>query len=145
MALSPTERAEVTLSRRERVTTPLLTIGGLAAATMALHVRDPHVSHSWGLCPSAALGLSCPGCGSLRAVNDLTNGDVAAAASSNLLLVVLMPFAVVALGLWVVDGWRGTSSTIPWQRLKPLVPYLVAIVVAFTLARNLAFGAWLAP
>ena len=34
--------------------------------------------YSWGLCPSAALGFSCPGCGGLRAVNDLTHGDVGA-------------------------------------------------------------------
>ncbi len=105
---------------------PALTIGGLAAATLALHVRDPHDQYSWGLCPSAALGLSCPGCGGLRAVNDLTHGDLAAAASSNLLLVVAMPFAVVALGLWAVDSWRGTPPTIPWPRLKPLVPVLLA-------------------
>jgi len=142
MALSPTD---VALSRWERVRSPALTIGGLAAATVALHVRDPHTRYSWGMCPSAALGLSCPGCGGLRAVNDLTNGDLAAAASSNLLLVVAIPFAVVVLGLWALDSWRGTPATIPWKRLKPLVPVLLAVVLAFTVARNLAVGAWLAP
>ena len=124
---------------------PVLTIGGLAAATVALHFRDPHAQYSWGMCPSAALGLSCPGCGGLRAVNDLTNGDLAAAASSNLLLLVALPFAVVALALWAFDSWRGTQSTIPWQRLKPLLPVLLAVVLAFTLVRNLGVGAWLAP
>jgi len=133
------------LGRWQRVREPVLTIGGLAAATLALHLRDPHEKHSWGLCPSAALGFSCPGCGSLRAVNDLTNGDLAAAASSNLLLVVAMPFLVAGLGLWAVDSWRGTPSTIPWARLKPLVPVLLVVVAAFTVARNLAVGAWLAP
>ena len=43
-------------------------------------------------------GAWCPGCGSLRAVNDLTHGDVLAAASSNLVLVLALP--VLAL-LWV--------------------------------------------
>ena len=104
MALSPTDSpADVALSRWERVRSPALTIGGLAAATVALHVRDPHTRYSWGMCPSAALGLSCPGCGGLRAVNDLTHGDLAAAASSNLLLVGRDPVAVVVLGLW----WAG--------------------------------------
>jgi hypothetical protein len=133
------------LDRWARVRRPALTIGALTAATLALHVRDPHDKYSWGICPSAALGFSCPGCGSLRAVNDLTNGDLAAAASSNLLLVVAMPFAVVALMLWAVDSWRGTPSTIPWARLKPLTPVLLVVVAAFTVARNLAFGSWLAP
>lgn len=146
MALSRTDpTAAATASRWERVAAPALTIGGLAAATVALHVRDPHEQYSWGLCPSAALGFWCPGCGGLRAVNDLTNGQVGAALSSNLLLVVAMPFAIVALALWAADRWRGVPSTIPWARLKPLVPVLVVVVVAFAVVRNLAFGAWLAP
>jgi hypothetical protein len=131
--------------RWQRVAAPALTIGGLAAATLALHVRDPHEKYSWGLCPSAALGFACPGCGGLRAVNDLTHGDVGAALSSNLLLVVVMPFAVVALGLWAADRWRGTPSTIPWSRLKRFLPAALLVVVAFAVVRNLAFGAWLAP
>jgi hypothetical protein len=133
------------VGRWSRLRSPLLTIGGLAATTLALHVRDPHSQYSWGLCPSAAMGLSCPGCGGLRAVNDLTNGDVAAAASSNLLFVVALPFAVVVLALWAFDSWRGTPPTIPWPRLKPLVPVLLVAVLAFTVARNLSVGAWLAP
>ena len=42
---------------------PALTIGGLGLATLALHLRDPHAHGSWGLCPSAAIGIYCPGCG----------------------------------------------------------------------------------
>jgi len=148
MAPSRTDQSAATAataSRWERVAAPAYTIGGLALATLALHVRDPHEQNSWGLCPSAALGFSCPGCGGLRAVNDLTHGDVGAALSSNLLLVVAMPLAVLALGLWTADRWRGTATTVPWGRLRPLVPVLVVAVVAFTVARNLAFGAWLAP
>ena len=65
----------------------------------ALHVRDPHVTHSWGVCPLYAVtGVYCPGCGGLRGVNDLTNGNLGAAASSNLLLVILAPVALVLLG-----------------------------------------------
>jgi hypothetical protein len=146
MALSRTDPSAAAIaSRWQRVATPALTIGGLAAATLALHVRDPHDKYSWGLCPSAALGFWCPGCGGLRAVNDLTHGDVGAALSSNLLLVVAMPLAVLALGLWTRDRWLGTAPTIPWRRLRPLVPAVVVVLVAFTVARNLAFGSWLAP
>lgn len=146
MALSQTDPTAVaTASRWQRVAAPALTIGGLAAATLALHVRDPHEQYSWGLCPSAALGFWCPGCGGLRAVNDLTHGEVGAALSSNLLLVLAMPFAVVALGLWAADRWRGTPATIPWLRLKPLLPALFVVLAVFTLARNFAFGSWLAP
>ena len=145
MAPSRTEpSAAAAVGRRQRVAAPALTIGGLAAATLALHVRDPHAVQL-GHLPERGAGLLLPGCGGLRAVNDLTHGDVGAALSSNLLLVVAIPFAVVALGLWAADRWRGAPATIRWRRLKPLVPAVLLVLAAFTVARNLAVGAWLAP
>ena len=96
-----------------------LTIGGLALATLALHLRDPHQHGSWGFCPSAAMGIYCPGCGGLRAVNDLTNGDVGAALSSNILVTLLIPVGVVLLALWAVDRWRGHTRS---RALEPAAP-----------------------
>jgi hypothetical protein len=124
---------------------PSATIGVLGAATLALHLRDPHQSGSWGYCPIAMLGLSCPGCGGLRAVNDLTRGDLAAAASSNLLVVVLMPFAVAGLALWGVRRWRGDERP-PRRWVTPASVWVaVAVLVTFSVLRNLPAGAWLAP
>jgi Protein of unknown function (DUF2752) len=131
--------------RSERIRGPVLSAAGLAAATVALHVRDPHVTHSWGVCPLYALtGVYCPGCGGLRAVNDLTNGHLGQAASSNLLLVLAVPFAVVLLARWSYAAWTGHEV-----RVVPAFPAsirvaLVALVVVFTVARNLP-GSWLAP
>ncbi|HEX4686761.1 MAG TPA: DUF2752 domain-containing protein [Nocardioides sp.] len=124
---------------------PLLSIAGLTAATVALHVRDPHVSHSWGVCPLYALtGVYCPGCGGLRGVNDLSNGHLGQAASSNLLLVLAIPFAVVFFLRWSYGAWTGREV-----RPVPAIPRsvttaLIVLVVAFTVARNLP-GSWLAP
>lgn len=142
--VTTTHASEVTAARGQRMLAPALTIGGLALLTVALHVRDPHDHASWGLCPSAALGVYCPGCGGLRAVNDLTNGQVGAAASSNLLFVVLAPFAAFLLGRWAWDRWRGVRRDSPaW--LTPAVVYAgLAVVVLFTVLRNLP-GSWLAP
>ena len=51
---------------------------------------------AWGFCPWLVLtGTYCPGCGGLRAVNDLTNGDVRAAFASNALFVALVPAIAV--------------------------------------------------
>src|SRR5918997_4102351 len=100
MAPPSAQAPAVPRTRLRRMVAPTATIGGLAIATLAVHLRDPHEKGSWGFCPSAALGFYCPGCGGLRAVNDLTNGELVAAASSNLVLVVLMPFAVLALAVW---------------------------------------------
>jgi hypothetical protein len=95
------------------------TIGALALATLALHLRDPHQHGSWGLCPfNAATGLYCPGCGGLRAVNDLTHGHVGAALSSNVVVTVLIPVATVLLAVWAVDRWRGHTRRVPWQRRR---------------------------
>ena len=124
---------------------PALVIGGLGLATLALHARDPHAEGSWGFCPSAALGFYCPGCGGLRAVNDLTNGDVGAALSSNVAVTSLIPVAVVLLALWTWDSWRGQRRTVRWARLRPVVWALVSVLIAFTVMRNTGPGAWFAP
>jgi len=132
--------------RRQRMLAPALTIGGLAAATLALHLRDPHVQGSWGVCPSAALlGIACPGCGGLRAVNDLTHLDLAAAASSNLALVVAIPFVVLALAAWARDRWRGARRRVDPSVTSAGTYAVLGALAVFTVVRNLPFGSWLAP
>jgi hypothetical protein len=133
-------------ARGRRVLAPASSIGGLALATLALRLRDPHGAGSWGYCPFRAMtGLYCPGCGGLRAVNDLTHGQVGAALSSNVVVTSLIPLAVVLLGLWAVDRWRGHVRRVPWERVRPMVFGLVAVFVLFAVARNTGPGAWLAP
>ncbi len=122
---------------------PALVIGGLGAATLALALRDPHRQGSWGLCPSAAMGFDCPGCGGLRAVNDLTHGRLLDAASSNVFLVALMPLAVLLLARWTVDAWRGTARPVS-PLTTPLVVVGLAGLTAFTVLRNLPGFGWLA-
>jgi hypothetical protein len=139
-----TESPTTGSTRLARIRGPLLGAGGVAAATFALHVRDPHVTHSWGVCPLyATTGLYCPGCGSLRAVNDLTNGHLGAAASSNLLLVLALPFAAYLFLRWTLAAWQGRDTTLAPELSRPVVVGLVVLVVAFTVARNLP-GSWLA-
>lgn len=130
--------------RRVRLRGPVATVAGLAAATVALRLRDPHEAWSWGVCPLALLGIHCPGCGGLRAVNDLTHGDLAAAASSNLLLVVAIPFVVLALARWGVDAWHGRQRGRAALPSGPVLYVGIAAMALFTVARNLP-GSWLAP
>ena len=133
-------------TRWSRMRKPATVIGGLALTTLALHLRDPHESGSWGLCPSAALGFWCPGCGGLRGVNDLTELRLADAASSNLLLVVAMPFAIFLLARWAVDAWRGTTRpSLPPRVGATLLALGLAALAVFTVLRNLPAGSWLAP
>jgi hypothetical protein len=133
-------------SRWRRVQAPVLVAFGLLAASVALHVRDPHRSGSWGFCPWLALtGTYCPGCGGLRAVNDLTHGDVVAAASSNLLLVGSIP----VLALWwtrrTVDGWRGVRRHVDERRALLVTYGVLGAALLFWVVRNLPFAGWLTP
>jgi hypothetical protein len=134
-----------TATRGRRILGPALTIGGLGLATVALHVRDPHAHGSWGVCPSAAMGIYCPGCGGLRAVNDLTNGQVGAAASSNLLLLVAIPVVVFLLGRWALDAWTGRERDHDARLAMGLTAVVLVLMAVFTVARNLPLGDWLAP
>jgi len=132
--------------RWERLSLPLITAGALATATVALRLRDPHDAGSWGFCPSRVLfGVSCPGCGGLRAVNDLTHGDVVGAASSNLLLVLATPVVAWVFLTWFLGAWQGRSRTPRWLVSPAFSTAWVATIVVFTIVRNTPVGAWLAP
>jgi hypothetical protein len=144
-----TEVREAT--RWDRLRTPLLSGGLVGGLTIALHFRDPHSSGSWGYCPFYALtGLYCPGCGGLRAVNDLTNGDFAGAASSNLVLLVMIPVVVVFWLRWTGRAWSGAAPAPagrerPGVRVGVWVVVLSVVLVVFVVLRNLPMGSWLAP
>lgn len=133
-------------SRWQRVSGPLLLAGLLLIATLALHLRDPHRQGTWGFCPWNLLtGTYCPGCGGLRAVNDLTRGDVGAAFSSNALFVGSLPLLGMLWARAVDDRWRGVRRRRAPRAAALAAGIVVVLVVVFTVARNLPFGAWLAP
>ncbi len=125
---------------------PALAAAAVLAASLVLHVRDPHTSGSYGACPWLLLtGLQCPGCGGLRAVNDLTHGNLLAAASSNLLLVGSLP---LLLGWWVrsvVDRWHRVRRPVRLERVYVALAVGLTCALTFTVIRNLPGGAWLSP
>lgn len=125
--------------------TPLLVGAGVAVATLAVALRDPHVPGSWGACPLHLLtGLWCPGCGGMRAVHDVVHLDLVGAWSMNPLVVLLIPVAVVG---WAVWTWRTLAGR---QRRGPVRAQwawtTLAVVLLYTVARNLpALAPYLAP
>lgn len=139
--------APATPSRRAvRLLPPALVAGSLAVATVALHLRDPHDQGSWGVCPTKALfGVSCPGCGGLRAVNDLSNLKILDAASSNLLFVASIPFIAYVFGRWAHGRWSGRSWDPSQRAINVSAAAVVALMVVFTVLRNTTAGSWLAP
>jgi hypothetical protein len=133
-------------TRRERLMAPVLVAGAVLGASLVLHLRDPHQSGSYLFCPWLLLtGTYCPGCGGLRAVNDLTHGDVVAAASSNLLFVGTLPLAVGLWFRWTTDRWRGVRRVVPPRRAVLWTAVFGATTVTFWVVRNLPGLGWLTP
>lgn len=120
----------------------VLVAGAAAVATVAL--LDPYQQGHYPTCPSLMLtGLYCPGCGTLRMLHSLTEGDVAAAAAMNPLALLLLPALAAFWGAWV---WRRATGR---PRGTPLPAWpawvLLAAVAVFTVGRNVPGAAWLAP
>jgi hypothetical protein len=135
-----------TRRRWQRLRWPTLLAVGVLVASVLLHLRDPHRSGSWGYCPWLLLtGTYCPGCGGLRAVNDLSHGDVVGAASSNLLFVASLPVLVVWWARSTRDRWAGRLRAASARRHVAAAWVLLALAVGFAVLRNTPGGAWLAP
>lgn len=137
-------------SRPRRVAGPLLAFAGVATATALLAVRDPHVRGSWGSCAFHDLtGYYCPGCGGLRAVNDLANGDVIGALSSNLYFVLLFPVFIGLWAMWLRNSWQGRTIGLSQHTTRtvvyPVLGALFGLLVLFTVMRNIPSGSWLSP
>ncbi len=125
---------------RRTVSAPLVVIVGLLCGAAMLYFFPPE---QYRLYPRCLLyswtGWQCPGCGGLRATHQLLHGNFAAAFQLNPLFVLLLP----ALALLPGAHWLKRATGRDW--LPPLRrPFwlwlLLALVVAFTLARNLPFG-----
>jgi hypothetical protein len=111
---------------------------GAAATAAALLASDPrHGGNLWPRCPFHALtGLDCPGCGSLRALRSLLEGDVVAAAGFNVLVVVALPVLIAA--------WLRWAAGRPLAVRGVIVQWLPWLVGAWWVARNLPWHPFVA-
>jgi hypothetical protein len=127
-------------------------IGGpalVAAGTAAVLLYDPFQDRGLPGCPfHEVTGLLCPACGTTRAWWLLAHGDLLGGLRSNALFV---PVAVWCVGRWLAAHWPERSRFLPaWVRSASPIPRrwayaLGAVVVAFTVLRNLPAFDWLAP
>lgn len=93
-----------------------------------LFVYDPAQNKLFPPCPFHLFtGLYCPGCGSLRAVHCLFNGDFRQAFAFNPLMVVSIPFLLILISC-------------PKWAYKPWVAWLcLAVLVGYGILRNIHF------
>lgn len=123
---------------------PLGVLGGVAAAFTYVGSVDPNAPGHYPVCPLLHYtGVYCPGCGGLRSAYAVAHGHLRTALGCN--AVAVAGYAVFAVGwvLWTVRALRGK----PFEpTLRPSYRWAVgALVLAFTVVRNLPIGAALAP
>jgi len=101
-----------------------------AGALTYIGIADPHRPGSvFPPCPFKLLtGWNCPGCGGLRMTHDLLHGDLAAAVTDNLYLLVGLPL----LALWVFWRRRQNRPVFTWT----LGAVAIISAVVWTIVRN---------
>jgi Protein of unknown function (DUF2752) len=109
-------------------------VGSGAVLTGALGyvgLVDPHKPHSvFPVCPFRLLtGWNCPACGGLRMMHDVLHGDLAAAITDNVFLLIGIPM----LAAWVLLRRRSGKPLLP----VPAVASVLVAMVAWTVLRNL--------
>jgi hypothetical protein len=109
----------------------------LLSGAAVLFDFDPASSSLYPQCPFRALtGLDCPGCGTLRGLHQLAQGDLIAAFGLNPLMVLSLPFVAFSVLSRAAGELRGRPlSTI-------FVPSawiwtLLVVVVSFGVLRNI--------
>ncbi|MEV0225878.1 DUF2752 domain-containing protein [Streptomyces sp. NPDC050704] len=122
--------------------------GGVLAAVVGAFAYvgavDPNEPGHYPVCPLLRFtGVFCPGCGGLRSAHAFVRGDLGAALGANALAVMgYLVFAVVWT-VWVVRSARGRPLRI--ELGSGALWGLGALVLVFTVVRNLPFGGWLHP
>ncbi|WP_328870682.1 DUF2752 domain-containing protein [Streptomyces sp. NBC_00287] len=131
-------------STAARLAVPAGVLAAVVGAFVYVGTVDPHEPGHYPACPLLQLtGLYCPGCGGLRSAHAFVHGDLAAALQNNAVAVLgYLAFAVLWT-VWVVRAARGRPL-----RLDPGPVGLWtagALLLVFTVVRNLPFGGWLHP
>jgi hypothetical protein len=103
----------------------------LAGALGYVGLVDPHNPDSvFPVCPFRLLtGWNCPDCGGLRMVHDVLHGDLAAAITDNVFLLIGIPM----LAGWVLLRPRSGKPLLP----VPAAASVLVAMVAWTVLRNL--------
>jgi hypothetical protein len=112
-------------------------LAALAGASVVLFLFDPSHNAFYPRCLLHELtGWSCPGCGTLRAMHQLSHGHFAAAWKLNPLTVCLLPVALW-LGLREL-AWTFYGKRWPGVVTRPCFGWTLAVIaVLFGIVRNL--------
>ena len=109
---------------------------GLAGLAM-LRIFDPATSEFFPPCPVRYLtGFYCPGCGSLRALHALLDGDLRRAWAMNPFTVTMLPFVCYGLVSYMLLALRGRGLPQVVLPANWIRAFAIAVVL-YGVARNL--------
>ncbi|WP_079102496.1 DUF2752 domain-containing protein [Streptomyces sp. TP-A0356] len=127
-----------------RIAVPAGVLAGVVGAFVYVGAVDPNRPGHYPVCPLLRFaGVYCPGCGGLRSAHAFVHGDFLAALQDNALAVVGYLIFAVVWTVWAVRAMRGRPLRV---NLEPVHLWsLGALLLVFTVVRNLPFGGWLHP
>lgn len=131
-------------SRLRRIAVPAGVLAAVAGAFGYVATVDPNQPGHYPVCPLLRFtGVYCPGCGGLRSAHAFAHGDLAAAFGANALAVAGYALFAVLWTVWLVREARGKPLRFA---LRPVHWWGIgALLLVFTVVRNLPFGSALAP
>jgi Protein of unknown function (DUF2752) len=123
-----------------RLGAPLGVAALAGGACVAIWLGDPTTARGWlPVCPTKMLlGISCPGCGSLRMMYSLLHGDISAAVHYNAVALAALGLLLWAYGAWVYGRLVGRRIR-SWQHHRCSVATTLAVVAVWFVVRNLPF------
>jgi hypothetical protein len=127
-----------------RAAVPLGVLAAAAAAFAYVGSVDPNTPGHYPVCPLLHYtGVYCPGCGGLRSAYAVAHGHLGTALGCNALAVAGY---VVFAAVWAVWCGRRVRGRPFEPVLRPAYGWaLAALVLTFTVVRNLPFGGALIP
>ena len=111
-------------------------VAGCAGCALVLWGDPTSPGGPLPVCPTKALlGVTCPGCGSMRMVYSLLHGDLDAAVRFNAVALVALPLLAAVWAAWALARWRGRPLRhgpqrrfAGWTSWAPLVAGIVLAV-----------------
>ncbi len=127
-----------------RLAVPVGVLAAVVGAFAYVGAVDPNEPGHYPACPLLQYtGLYCPGCGGLRSAHAVVHGDLPVALRDNAMAVVGYALFAVVWTVWVVRAARGRPLRID---LGPVQLWAAgALLLVFTVVRNLPVGGWLHP
>jgi hypothetical protein len=114
----------------------LVSLAALVIAVAAVFLRQAGPGRMPGCLFRTFTDLECPGCGMTRATHALLHGKFAEAFQFNPVGIILLPIAVMALGIELLGWVRGKPLPFRFKSGRWGATFFAAVVIVWFVVRN---------